>query len=266
MFDRLIESDTVGADFKSRRRYFLVSTIVVGALFVSAVVFSIYASEIGLGSEEFEVAAILAPVEAATEAPQSRDRQQQTTNHKSDDLPTRTSSQQRPDETPVGVPPVSTVKTTSLSRPYGDYRIDRFDSDPGGAAGPVGPEPGPSGPSQPAGYIVPNRDDTENEATPPPAIKRAAVKHIAVVNGLAIDLPKPPYPATAIAMHIDGKVDIQVTIDETGKVISAKAASGHPFLRAAAETAAWKARFTPTMLNGAPVKVTGMIVYNFTRN
>jgi protein TonB len=67
-------------------------------------------------------------------------------------------------------------------------------------------------------------------------------------------------------MHVEGKVDIQVTIDESGNVISAKAASGSPFLRNAAENAAWKARFSPTILNGTPVKVTGVIVYNFTRN
>jgi TonB family protein len=67
-------------------------------------------------------------------------------------------------------------------------------------------------------------------------------------------------------MGITGKVDVQITIDETGKVISAKAASGHPLLRNAAETAAWKAKFTPTLLSKVPVKVTGVIVYNFTRN
>jgi protein TonB len=67
-------------------------------------------------------------------------------------------------------------------------------------------------------------------------------------------------------MGIQGKVDVQVTIDEEGKVISARAASGHPFLRGPAETAAWKARFKPTTLSEVPVKVTGVIVYNFTRN
>src|SRR6478672_7921939 len=70
MFDRLIESDTAGAEFKSRRRYFLISSVVVGALFVSAVVFSIYASEVGLGADQFDVTAILAPVEIAATQPE----------------------------------------------------------------------------------------------------------------------------------------------------------------------------------------------------
>ena len=62
-----------------------------------------------------------------------------------------------------------------------------------------------------------------------------------------------------------GAVNVQVTIDESGKVISAKAVSGHVMLRAAAESAAWRARFKPTTLTGVPVKVSGIIVYNFTR-
>jgi TonB family protein len=58
-------------------------------------------------------------------------------------------------------------------------------------------------------------------------------------------------------------VVVQVTIDETGKVISAKAVSGHPLLQAAAVQAAYGARFSPTQLSGQPVKVTGQINYNF---
>ena len=52
-------------------------------------------------------------------------------------------------------------------------------------------------------------------------------------------------------------------IDETGKVISAQAMSGHPLLRAAAVQAAQQALFTPTVLGGQPVKVSGVITYNF---
>ena len=54
MFDKLIVSDEQGAEFKGRGRYFMVSTVVVGILFVTAVVFSLYAADIGLGSDQFE--------------------------------------------------------------------------------------------------------------------------------------------------------------------------------------------------------------------
>jgi protein TonB len=55
-------------------------------------------------------------------------------------------------------------------------------------------------------------------------------------------------------------------IDEQGHVVSAKAASGPPLLLSAAVQAAYKATFTPTLLSGRPVKVTGVITYNFVLN
>jgi TonB family protein len=67
----------------------------------------------------------------------------------------------------------------------------------------------------------------------------------------------------ARAAHASGTVNVQVTVDEKGNVTSASAVSGHPLLRAAAIAAARQARFAPTKLSGTPVKVTGIIVYNF---
>ena len=85
-----------------------------------------------------------------------------------------------------------------------------------------------------------------------------------VLNGKATNLVKPAYPAAAKAVRAAGAVNVQVTIDETGNVISASAVSGHPLLRASAVQAARSSKFTPTLLSGKPVKVTGVIVYNFT--
>lgn len=84
-----------------------------------------------------------------------------------------------------------------------------------------------------------------------------------VLNGKAISLPKPAYPAIARAAHASGTVTVQVTIDESGKVTSARAVSGHPLLQASAVQAAYQARFSPTQLSGQPVKVTGVLTYNF---
>ena len=70
----------------------------------------------------------------------------------------------------------------------------------------------------------------------------------------------------AIAVRAEGSVNVQVMIDESGRVISAKAVSGNPLLRLAAENAARNSRFTPTLLSNVPVKVTGVIVYNFMRS
>lgn len=84
-----------------------------------------------------------------------------------------------------------------------------------------------------------------------------------VLNGKATSLPKPVYPAIAKAARATGTVIVQVTVDERGTVISARAISGHPLLQAAAVQAAYEARFSPTKLAGQPVKVTGTLNYNF---
>jgi TonB family protein len=84
-----------------------------------------------------------------------------------------------------------------------------------------------------------------------------------VINGKAISLPRPIYPSLAQSRGVHGTVSVQVTIDEEGKVIEAKALSGHPLLRDAAVKAALKARFTITRLEGLAVKVAGTINYNF---
>jgi TonB family protein len=84
-----------------------------------------------------------------------------------------------------------------------------------------------------------------------------------VLNDKAISLPKPPYPPIARAAKASGAVVVQVTVDENGNVSSARAVSGHPLLQAGAVAAARSARFSPTRLSGQPVKVTGVITYNF---
>lgn len=84
-----------------------------------------------------------------------------------------------------------------------------------------------------------------------------------VLNGQATDLPKPEYPEIARHARASGLVSVEVVIDETGKVISARAVSGSPFLREAAVKAAKRARFTPSKLSGQPVKVSGTVNYNF---
>ena len=59
-------------------------------------------------------------------------------------------------------------------------------------------------------------------------------------------------------------IQVEVVVDENGKVISARALSGPTILRDVAVEAAYRARFSPTKLSGQPVKVTGQINYNFT--
>ncbi|HEX8734799.1 MAG TPA: TonB family protein [Pyrinomonadaceae bacterium] len=110
---------------------------------------------------------------------------------------------------------------------------------------------------------------TGNDELPPPPKPTQTPRRVpkiiskGVVNASAVILPKPNYPPAAKAVRAAGTVPVQVTIDENGNVISASAAGGHPLLQQAAVGAARQAKFRPTLLSGTPVKVTGIIVYNF---
>lgn len=105
--------------------------------------------------------------------------------------------------------------------------------------------------------------DSEPPPTPGP---RPILKPISggVLNGTAISLPSPMYPDAAKRSRMQGVVSVDVVLDETGTVISAKATDGPSMLRDAAVQAALKARFSPTKLSGQPVKVSGVINYKFT--
>jgi len=100
---------------------------------------------------------------------------------------------------------------------------------------------------------------------PPPQPARPILKPVSggVLNGTAISLPSPIYPQSARRMGTSGVVSVEVVVDETGKVISARATNGPAPLRDVAVQAALHARFSPTKLSGQPVKVTGSINYNF---
>jgi periplasmic protein TonB len=102
-------------------------------------------------------------------------------------------------------------------------------------------------------------------AAEPPVRPKPLTKPVSggVLNGSAIEMPKPEYTEIARRARTSGTVSVEVVIDETGKVISARAASGPPLLRDSAVKAALRARFTPTKLSGQPVKVTGLLNYRF---
>ncbi|HKP73668.1 MAG TPA: TonB family protein, partial [Pyrinomonadaceae bacterium] len=117
----------------------------------------------------------------------------------------------------------------------------------------------PSSSANASAPVVKNADDV------PPPPKRAPVRPVSggVLNGKALELPKPMYPETARRARVIGVVTVEVVIDVDGKVIGARAVSGPELLREAAERAARKAHFTPAMLSGQPVKISGVINYNF---
>ena len=82
-----------------------------------------------------------------------------------------------------------------------------------------------------------------------------------VLNGMAVNLPRPIYPPMAKQIGASGEVRVQVAVDANGNVVSARAVSGHPLFRAAAENAARQSKMRIDAAN-----TTGQIVYNFRNN
>lgn len=84
-----------------------------------------------------------------------------------------------------------------------------------------------------------------------------------ILNGKAKSLPLVAYPFEAKSKRISGMVSVRVKIDEQGNVIEARTVCGHPILGRASEQGARGAKFAPTLKDGKPVIVSGIIVYNF---
>jgi TonB family protein len=103
--------------------------------------------------------------------------------------------------------------------------------------------------------------DPTSDSNPPPKAQISG----GVLNGRAAKLVKPIYPLEARAAGVYGAVEVQIVFNEQGKVIWARAINGHPMLRTASEDAARQSTFPPTTLSGQPVKVRGVVVYNFVR-
>lgn len=89
---------------------------------------------------------------------------------------------------------------------------------------------------------------------------------IGVLQGAAIRKVAPAYPPMGKAVRAQGPVQIQVTISEEGQVLDAAVLNGHPLLRQAALDAARQWVFRPTLLSNVPVKVQGVLTFNFTLN
>ncbi|MDM7923178.1 MAG: TonB family protein, partial [Pyrinomonadaceae bacterium] len=98
------------------------------------------------------------------------------------------------------------------------------------------------------------------------AAARPAVFDAGTINPMTAEkMSMPAYSASALKANIEGRVNVEVEIDETGKVVKAEAVSGHQMLRTSAEDAARKTKFKPFLWDGTPIKAKGVIVYNFTR-
>ncbi len=85
-----------------------------------------------------------------------------------------------------------------------------------------------------------------------------------VLQGNAVRKVQPPYPELAKAAGAEGAVQVSITVNENGEVTTTEAVSGHPLLKEAALEAARQWKFKQTELDGKPVKVQGLLTFNFT--
>lgn len=277
MLDQLVESKSNSQNTKRRGGYLVTTGVLVFSMFASGILWSLFAKDLNIGGDNLELSSIVAPVpvneDVPTEPEPIKEVKQDNSPKSEDNTYVRKDNIANTSE-PIAPKDVSTSKTNLVSRPNTNFKIGTEDYNPSG--GSTGASRERTGNDSGPGVVSKSRAvvDPEEDKDPPPSMKKVEPKiekpkvpptiSRGVINGTAISLPKPPYPAPAKAVRAGGDVSIQVTIDERGNVISASAVSGHPLLRKAAEDAARGAKFKPTLLSEVPVKVTGIIIYKFT--
>ena len=273
MFGNLIESGSHAADLKRKGRFFLATTAFYGLLLAAAGVGSVYAYNAKLDyNPDYELISVMRfpPAEARSEEPRQQERRAASSPARADQVAMRTEISV---QTPYHGEHIASAHTPEVN-PRQNVVLGPVNITPEASGGPVGPSNNgslhstgnPVGPSvsetietppPPAAVPTPARTPA------PPRVEGPVRLTSTLISSKAIDKPTPPYPPIAKAANIQGAVAVQIVIDEQGRVISAKATDGPPLLLNAAVQAAYRARFTPTVLGGQPVKVTGSISYNF---
>jgi periplasmic protein TonB len=264
MFTNLIESDSHRKDFKRRSSFFL-ATVAAYALILSAAgVASIYAYDAHLEAQSTDLE-VLSWVPPVNRAPELRPRHNETVRRSA------------PSNAPVDRNVTESVRTAAVAQTNDPTKVP---DNVGTKASPIPPvtgtfhlgdrnvDPQNLGVSDAGCATCAGTAAVRVEVTTPPPVPvvvRPTTQRLpsSVLLSKVISLPQPPYPPLAKQIRLGGAVTVQILVDEQGKVVSAQAMSGHPTLIGAAREAAMRARFTPTVLNGVPVKVQGVITYNF---
>lgn len=273
MFSNLIESGSHAADLKRKGRFFLGTTAFYILLLAATGVGSIYAYNARLDEQgDYEVISMMYFPPAAAAEPERREARPAASKSRVNDITVR---REISVETPYHGEQIASRETREV-RVNEPVIIGRFEHDADFPTAAVGPNNGPGIGNSGGGPVV-----GEPSEAPPPVIRATPrqtpapqpqrpsgplVLPSSVLTGKAVSKPAPPYPTLARTAGIQGPVAVQVLIDEQGRVVSAKATNGHPLLLQAAVQAAYQARFTATLLGGQPVKVTGVITYNFVLN
>jgi periplasmic protein TonB len=259
MFEHLVESGSHSEDLKRKGSFLAGFVILYVVLIFTGLIVGILLAPAYIDQQTLELTALIAPVPVAavkTEVKQEAKPEKVELAKNVDVRQQLIADVSRADLVPKEI----SAKASDIP-PVRKGVVTMIGSGNSNAVNPIAPGAG-------TGQIIsaPTRVETNDEPPPPkptPAPTPRAPISGGVLNGKAVRLVTPPYPAIARSAHAAGAVQVQVLIDENGNVVSAHAVSGHPLLQAAAVAAARASKFTPTKLSGQPVKVNGVIIYNF---
>ena len=257
MFDNLVESSSHKDDITRKGSFIGVTLLVYGVLIIAFFIGGIYWYDNHLGEMELELTTLVAPVPVPQ---QKQPEQKQEAKPQKVEQNVDVRRELIADVAESRLPPKEISAKASDIPPVRKGVITTIGTSDSSAA--VAMPSGPGAGNVVAAPKVNIADEPPPPEAPKPTPPRAPISG-GVLNGKAINLPKPAYPPIARAAHASGTVTVQVLIDENGNVVSAHAVSGHPLLQAVAVGAARQAKFSPTKLSGQPVKVTGVIQYNF---
>jgi protein TonB len=256
MFDNLVESSSHKGDISRKGSFILVTSVVYAVLGLAFFVAGIYWYDAHLENQSLDLITLVAPVPVPPQQNQPEKQEAAKPQKVEQNVDVRRELIADVSRTEL-VPKEISAKASDVP-PERRGVVTQVGTADSTAAAPVAVGSGTG-----TGIVsAPTKVDISEPPPPAPTPPRAPISG-GVLNGKAISLPKPAYPAIARQAHASGTVVVQVTIDENGNVISARPVSGHPLLTAVAVNAARGARFSPTKLSGQPVKVTGVITYNF---
>jgi protein TonB len=133
---------------------------------------------------------------------------------------------------------------------------------PAPAEEPAPPAPGPLAEASANDNNLSSLISTASPNMPKPALATVKVSQ-GVSQGLLIKKVQPQYPQAALAVHAQGAVQIEATINKEGSVTNLKVLSGDPVLARAALDAVRQWRYKPYYLDGEPVEIQTQITVNF---
>jgi len=241
MFDRLVESSRPKQERRAGR-YLLVTSLIYAVALAAFTSLAVMGFNPALAENLFLVSKLPPPPALSSQ-------------------PLKEASQEKPNALTITSGPKKLPGTFASLSNFANNKI--FDPNDGDILPNTGPGISRQGldlapPEPPALQPPPAR-----KIEPAPEVKPTSRVSERVLQGLAIRKVKPAYPVLAKQVHASGPVQVQVTIAEDGRVTEAYVIGGPALLRSAALEASRQWIFSPTTIGKIPVKVQGILTFNF---